>query len=184
MHDCCVLFSGGIDSTLVLSDLVDAGRSPMAVVVNYGQTHAIEIESAINICNHLGVKSKLINISTIKSTGDIYNGRNLILCTELLKVLLESGISDGYIGCNETDKAGFPDCRDGFLAGLSSAFKAYGKNLHHPLSDVKKVDVVGRLKEKPKLIEMTWTCYKPEETSYGVKPCGKCSACKILQEMK
>ena len=65
-----ILFSGGIDSTYVLSTLLQTNQSNniLCLYFNYGQKYYQgEINSAKKICNNLGIKIKEINISDIYS---------------------------------------------------------------------------------------------------------------------
>ena len=57
-----VLFSGGLDSTVMLALALAAKRSCLALSFDYGQRHRIELEAAKSITRHFCVEHKILNI--------------------------------------------------------------------------------------------------------------------------
>jgi tRNA U34 2-thiouridine synthase MnmA/TrmU len=56
-----LLLSGGLDSTVVLADLLKKGRDVETLTFKYGQTHPVEIEKAKIIADLYNVPNTLYN---------------------------------------------------------------------------------------------------------------------------
>ena len=50
-----IVYSGGLDSTVLLYHLRQAGHNIHALSVDYGQRHRCELERASAICEELGI---------------------------------------------------------------------------------------------------------------------------------
>lgn len=95
---------------------------------------------------------------------------------------------DVFIGVNAIDYSGYPDCRPEFIesfekmANLATAI-AVGEhkklNLHTPLIDLTKADIIKKGLELGVDYSLTLSCYDPDE---GGKPCGKCDACLLRKK--
>ena len=57
-----ILFSGGIDSTVVLAMALQNGRQCHALSFDYGQRHHIELQAAAAITKHYGISHQIIKI--------------------------------------------------------------------------------------------------------------------------
>ena len=62
-----LILSGGLDSTVLLHDLVRKGKSVAALTVDYGQRHSKEIEFARLNCEILGVEHKTADLTALRS---------------------------------------------------------------------------------------------------------------------
>jgi 7-cyano-7-deazaguanine synthase len=63
-----VVFSGGQDSTTCLAAAIDeagGARDVLALSINYGQRHTIELEAAASIASFYGVQHETVNIGPI-----------------------------------------------------------------------------------------------------------------------
>ncbi len=60
-----LIYSGGLDSTVLLSDLLAGGDAVLALSVDYGQRHRVEIEHARRIAKSLGVEWELADLSGV-----------------------------------------------------------------------------------------------------------------------
>ena len=60
-----IIFSGGLDSTVLLHELLAAGDEVLALSVDYGQRHRVELEHAERIAKHLGVEWRIADLSPI-----------------------------------------------------------------------------------------------------------------------
>jgi len=100
--------------------------------------------------------------------------------------VLES--SDIFIGVNALDYSGYPDCRPEFIeayermANLATKSGVEGRTrveIHTPLIQLSKAEIVtlGRSLGVP--FGMTHSCYDP--TSEG-RPCGQCDACLLRRK--
>jgi len=89
-----------------------------------------------------------------------------------------------FIGANALDYSGYPDCRPEYFERLERALElgtkwgAEGKHfqIHAPLIQLKKSQIVSLARELGVPVEWTWSCYKGEDT-----PCGICDSCLLRQ---
>jgi 7-cyano-7-deazaguanine synthase len=88
---------------------------------------------------------------------------------------------------NAIDYSGYPDCRPEFidafaaLANLATKAGVEGTSqfqIHAPLIQMTKADIVRKALELGVDLSLTHSCYDPSPTG---APCGKCDAC-ILRE--
>lgn len=61
-----IVYSGGLDSTVLLHKLAAENRADGALWVNYGQRHARELECAKFNCEKLGVKLDIADLSALQ----------------------------------------------------------------------------------------------------------------------
>jgi 7-cyano-7-deazaguanine synthase len=61
--DCAVIFSGGLDSTTLVYELVNQGFEPHLISFNYGQRHKKELEFAGNTAFKLGLRHDIVDLS-------------------------------------------------------------------------------------------------------------------------
>ena len=60
-----VIYSGGLDSTVLLYWLKSTGHEVKALSVNYGQKHKKELDCARELCIALGVDHRVVDLSEI-----------------------------------------------------------------------------------------------------------------------
>ncbi len=90
-----------------------------------------------------------------------------------------------YIGVNDVDYSGYPDCRPEFIAAfqrvadLATRRTVEGERIliETPLQRLSKREIVRRARELGVPIEQTWSCYMGGET-----PCGVCDSCRLREE--
>lgn len=189
------LFSGGLDSTVLLYDLLDKGEGVFCLLFDYGQRHKKELEYAARTCEKLGVKYERIHLphelfsrtSLTKGgvlTVDELNGgktvvpnRNMVLISMAASYALSNGGTVVTWAANSDDSLIYPDCRDEFLKALNCALRlchTRRMEVHAPyiVRTKKKVVEIGRGLGVP--FEETWSCYDG-----GDESCGECGACKV-----
>ena len=197
-----VIFSGGQDSTTCLiKAIAEYGvENVEAVIFQYGQHHAIELEKARWIAKDLGVKQTLIDTSVIKSIthnalidgnaaieqkdGELPNtfvdGRNALFLLYAAIYTKGQGINDIITGVCETDFSGYPDCRDVFIKSMNVTLNLamdYPFNLKTPLMYLTKAQTWALADELGALdyvCQPTHTCYEGVEGG-----CGECLSCKL-----
>ncbi len=151
--DAVVAMSGGQDSTTCLAWAIDRwgpGRVH-AVAFDYGQRHAVELDSAEAICFKLGVPFLVLGIDAFAQLGaaaltsptidvatdatDSGNehaereglpstfvpGRNLIFLGLVGAYAAQHGITNVVTGVCAADEAGYPDCRPEFIVSMQHA---------------------------------------------------------------
>jgi 7-cyano-7-deazaguanine synthase len=141
-----VVLSGGQDSTTCLAQAIQDGYEVHAITFNYGQRHAIEIQSAVDVAIDLGVKtheiidlgpilkstSPLVSetpVGTYESIEDLPGGieptfvpaRNLLFLTIAANRAAVVGAKVIYTGLAQADYGGYPDCRNVFVKAMEAA---------------------------------------------------------------
>ncbi len=89
-----------------------------------------------------------------------------------------------FIGANAIDYSGYPDCRPEFialfetLANVATKSGAEGARIqiHAPLLQLSKADIVRKAVELNVNLSLTHSCYDP--TPDG-RACGKCDSCQL-----
>jgi 7-cyano-7-deazaguanine synthase len=138
-----VLFSGGLDSTTVLTLAKKLGYSPYALSVSYGQRHSSEIAAAKKIAQHIGVIGhETVNLDLTRFGGSALTdssiavpttpsqdqeipityvpARNTILLSLALGWAESLGGLDVFYGANAVDYSGYPDCRPEYVASFEN----------------------------------------------------------------
>ena len=175
-----VCFSGGIDSNVVLRDLM-AEHSCEVLLFDYKQPHAIELLYAVKTAEELGIPYTTIQLDKIQKTDSVvFAARNLVFAARGVEVAVTRGFDAVAFGCNKTDWTAFPDCRPVFWEPLRRAVKsAYGIELLTPLLYETKECIVGRAVHTYGLdLKTTWSCYQPVDGH----PCGECAACICVRK--
>lgn len=89
-----------------------------------------------------------------------------------------------WTGPNLLDHNPYPDCRPEFYAAFQGLLNLATKQavegapplIRTPLIEWDKTRIVQEAKRLGVPIELTWSCYAPQE---DLTPCGACDACKI-----
>ena len=145
-----VLFSGGQDSTACLAWALERYAAVETIGFDYGQRHAVELESRAAVRAQLREKFPLwgkrlgddhvLDLSLLGQISDtaltrereiemnagglpntFVPGRNLLFFTFAAVVADRRGLSVMVGGMCETDFSGYPDCRDNALKALQVA---------------------------------------------------------------
>src|SRR5512146_1897054 len=135
---CIVLLSGGMDSATLLG-LACQQFDTMALTLNYGQRHRVEIESARAVAAHFGAPHKVMDISNINDLlqgsslttpeiavpqghyedetmkATVVPGRNTILLSLALGYCISQGGRIVAYAAHAGDHAIYPDCRPEFV---------------------------------------------------------------------
>lgn len=198
-----VIFSGGQDSTtcLLLAIQEYGVENVHAMTFQYGQRHHIELEKAKWICQDLGVKHHILDMSAMQvfapnammneteiKTGDngvpntLVDGRNALFLLYAAIYAKSQGMTDIMTGVCETDFSGYPDCRDVFIKSMNVTLNLamdYNFNIRTPLMYLTKAQtwqLADKLGALDYVREHTHTCYMGVEGG-----CGECPSC-ILRE--
>jgi 7-cyano-7-deazaguanine synthase len=126
------LLSGGLDSTVLLYDLVHQGHLVHAVVFDYHQLHVQEINFAAEHCDHLEIKRTFVSLPRLRGSlltgeagaGYVVPNRNAILLSFAANLASAAGAESVTFGSNRDDADGFPDCRRPFVEALNRTLVA------------------------------------------------------------
>lgn len=202
-----VLLSGGMDSATCLAVARKEGFDCHAVTFDYGQRHRHEIRAAEAIAKVLGVKEHLVvRIELEKFGGSALTddvpvpqqpvdgipvtyvpARNLVFLSVGTSYAEAIGAKVVFIGANQIDYSGYPDCRGDFLeafsmaAGLGTKCGREGRRIEvrAPLLELSKAQIVKLGIDLGVDFGATHSCYAPGDDGSA---CGKCPACRIRAE--
>lgn len=188
-----ILLSGGIDSTVVLADVVDRyGADDVTVLwVNYGQRAANrELEAVKAIAEWYGVKlqkvaivpplSTMIEIPEgryedvdVVNTGLYVPARNLIFIALGARFAFPHGVV--YTGIHGKDSP-YADVKKEFAEAVDQAVRLgtyNGVRVESPLVDMTKVEIIRKGAELEVPFQLTYSCYRGWENH-----CGACPTCR------
>ncbi len=194
-----VVFSGGLDSTVLLSKLVADGRDCRALTVNYGQRHAKEIEAAQEICRLLGVTHQVADLRSLVSLWGsnsltdpavavadghyteermkttVVPARNLVLLSLAAAWAIAEQCDTVAYAAHSGDHAIYPDCRNEFAEAAAKTIALadwHRVELERPFVDMNKAEIVQLGAACGAPMHLSWSCYKG-----GERHCGRCGTC-------
>jgi len=199
-----VLLSGGLDSMVCAALAREAGYEVLALTVDYGQRHRIELEAATAIAKaladrHIILPMDLTAFGGSALTSDVpvpkdgaeggipvtyVPARNTIFLSLALAWAEAAGARDLFIGVNALDYSGYPDCRPEFIAAFEAlanqATKAgvegEGFTVHAPLQDMTKAEIAREAARLGLDAGLSHSCYDPAPDG---RACGECDACRL-----
>jgi 7-cyano-7-deazaguanine synthase len=199
-----VLLSGGLDSMVAAATAREQGFSVLALTVNYGQRHSVEIDSARRIAAELADEHVVLDLDLRRFGGSALTAdvdvpksgvgedipvtyvpaRNTVLLSLALAWAEAAGASDLFIGVNALDYSGYPDCRPEFidafetLANLATKAGVEGGRirLHAPLQHMTKADIAREAARLGLDAGLSHSCYDPAPDGAH---CGLCDACRL-----
>jgi 7-cyano-7-deazaguanine synthase len=200
-----VLFSGGQDSTTCLAYALDRYAHVETIGFDYGQRHAVEMESRVHVrarlreqfprwAKRLG-EDHVLDLSVLgritdtaltsereieMNAGGLPNtfvpGRNLLFFTFAAIVADRRKLSVLIGGMCETDFSGYPDCRDNALKSLQVAISlGMDTAMSERLGGEPLIELVA---------EHTHSCYlgdREHRQAWGYG-CGLCPACDLRRK--
>ncbi len=111
--------------------------------------------------------------------------RNTIFLSVALGWAEVLGASGLFIGVNAVDYSGYPDCRPEFIAAFEQLARLATKsgvegtaawNVHAPLINLSKADIIRRGLELGVDYGLTHSCYDPDPQG---RACGHCDSCQL-----
>lgn len=211
MKRAVILLSGGLDSTTTLAIAKAEGFEPYALSFRYGQRHEHEVEAARRVASTLGVAQHIVlDIDLRQFGGSALTADDIAVPKDRAPDEMEGGIpvtyvparntiflsyalgwaevleaSDIFIGVNNQDYSGYPDCRPEYItayermANLATKAGVEGQQrlvIHAPLMRMTKAQIVRRGLDLGVDYGLTITCYDPSPTG---EACGHCDACQL-----
>lgn len=199
-----ILFSGGIDSTTCLAIAKAEGYACYALSFDYGQKHKVELNAANKIAELMGVEDHKIitlgldalggssltdeNMKVIDYVGDdkipttYVPARNTVFLSIALGWAEVLGSLDIFIGANDVDYSGYPDCRPEYLQAFEKLANLATKkgveggkySIHAPLLRLTKGKIIQWGMELGVNYSQTLSCYRADSEG---RACGKCDSC-------
>ena len=200
-----VLLSGGLDSMVTAGLARELGFSLLALTVDYGQRHRIELQAAANVARAVGAERHItlpLDLSKFGGsalTDDIavpksglgnaipvtyVPARNTVFLSLCLAWAEAAGARDLFIGVNALDYSGYPDCRPEFvrafeeLANVATKAGVEGERfaVNTPLIEMTKAQIVAEAVRLGLDPAISWSCYDP---SPDLDHCGLCDSCRL-----
>jgi 7-cyano-7-deazaguanine synthase len=208
-----VLLSGGLDSSTVLYGATSQGLDCYALSFDYGQRHRPEMDAATAIAQSAAVKEHQVVTFNLGQWGgsaltdtrlDLPAGRspsamsadipityvparNTIFLSFALSYAEAIGAGYIYIGVNQLDYSGYPDCRPDFIVAVQEAFRLGTRQgregvpieIVAPLLNLRKTDIIQMGNDLGVPWAKTWSCYSD---GGGITPpvaCGVCDSCQL-----
>jgi 7-cyano-7-deazaguanine synthase len=200
-----VLVSGGLDSMVSGGRAREAGYDVLALTIDYGQRHRIELEAAARVAQALGALRHIVLPLDLTAFGgsaltadiDVPKGgvgddipvtyvpaRNTIFLSLALGWAEAVGARDLFIGVNALDYSGYPDCRPDFVAafeqvaalGTKAGSEGGNFRIHAPLQHMTKADIAVEAARLGLDAGISWSCYDPAPSG---EHCGLCDSCRL-----
>jgi 7-cyano-7-deazaguanine synthase len=114
--------------------------------------------------------------------------RNTVFLSLALAYAEVTGAADIFLGVNAIDYSGYPDCRPEFiaaferLANLATKAGVEGSlrfQIHTPLIQLTKAQIIRRGAELVVDFSLTHSCYDPDPQG---RPCGACDSCLLRRQ--
>ena len=198
-----VLFSGGIDSATSLLIAKSQNFECTALTLNYSQRHSYEITASKNFLrDYKDIKHIVFDIDLSKIGGSALTdsdievphaptegipityvpARNTIFLSIASSFAERYEIDDIFLGVNEIDYSGYPDCRPDYIKKFQELANLANKRgrdnkpikLWTPLLDLNKEEIIQLALDNNVPLDKTWSCYSGDS-----QPCGKCDSCRI-----
>jgi 7-cyano-7-deazaguanine synthase len=199
-----VVLSGGLDSTVCLALAVRDDPPVLAVSVDYGQRHRVELSHAAAVAAHYDAEHLVVPLDLsqwggsaltddsveVPEAGTETDGipatyvpaRNLIFLSLAVGIAEVRDADAVYLGVNALDYSGYPDCRPEFVASfeqtaalaLKRGVEGRPVRVATPLVDLSKADIVRLGASLDAPLHLTWSCYRG-----GEDPCGRCDSCTL-----
>jgi len=201
-----ILVSGGLDSATTLAIAKSKGYTCYAISFDYGQRHRVELQSARQVTENIGVvEHKILHLNLDSIGGSALTdskievpisghsneipityvpARNTIFLSLALGWAEVLKANDLFIGVNAVDYSGYPDCRPEFIAAFEELANLATKagiegqtfKIHTPLIQLSKAQIIQEGLRLGLDYSQTISCYQPSETG---KACQVCEACRL-----
>ena len=199
-----VLFSGGLDSTVLVQQLIHDQASVRLLSINYGQRHKKELSHSARIATSMNLPHRILDLpdlaellsgssltdssvelpeghyaeESMKST--VVPNRNMILLAMAAGYALSIDFDTVAYAAHAGDHTIYPDCRPVFADAMQNALQlADWKDLrlHRPFVNLTKAELVRIGAKLGAPLHLTWSCYAGDESH-----CGKCGTCVERKE--
>jgi 7-cyano-7-deazaguanine synthase len=182
----------------------EAGFEVVALTIDYGQRHRVELDAATAIAERLARRHIVLPLDLRAFGGSALTddiavpkdgvgegipvtyvpARNTIFLSLALGLAEASGARDIFIGVNALDYSGYPDCRGPFIAeferlanlATKAGVEGEGFTIHAPLLAMTKADIAREADRLGLDAGLSHSCYDPDPAGHA---CGQCDACRL-----
>ena len=202
-----ILFSGGLDSTTVLHHALSNGYDCIALTIDYNQRHSYEIKSSQEYLKQENIDGLVFKIDLSQIGGSALTdndlkvpienqpgspityvpARNTIFLSIASAYAEKLSIPEIFIGVNQIDYSGYPDCRPEFVDSIQNTINLGTKVgvdgnsilINTPLINMSKREIIRYGIEMGIDYSRTVSCYQLDSEG---RACGKCDSCKFRKE--
>lgn len=207
MEKAVTLLSGGMDSLTCVAIAHNKGYNTYLLHINYGQrTEGRELNAFLNIADFYTIpkaKRLVVDVTSLKQIGgssltdpnmpvtepDLENKevpssyvpfRNAHILAAAVSWSEVIGASKIYVGANELDASGYPDCRPGYYEAFNKLIVEGTKpetdiKVVTPVIRMRKSEIIKKAVELNAPLSLSWSCYK----NNGDIACGNCDSCLL-----
>lgn len=198
-----LIYSGGLDSTVLLYKLLADGHEVKALTIDYGQRAEREIDYARAICSEEDVDHRIVDLrclgpllsSTLTSNelqmplghynqesmkATVVPNRNMIMLSIAGGWAISLKYENVAYAAQVGDYGTYPDCREPFIKAMGDVLQLadwHPIQLWCPFARMSKCDIIRLGKQLEVSFEKTWSCYSQNEVQ-----CGVCSSCIARRE--
>ena len=200
-----VVLSGGLDSTVCMGVARRDHGDVVAVSVDYGQRHRVELSHAAAVAVHYGAEHVIVPLDLsqwggsaltdasveVPDPGSAGSGgipvtyvpaRNLVFLSLAVGIAEVRELDAVYLGVNALDYSGYPDCRPEFVASFErTAALALKRGV-----EGRPVRIVTPLVElsKADIVRLGTELEAPLHLTWSCyrgedRPCGRCDSCVL-----
>ncbi len=202
-----ILYSGGLDSTTVLHHALSKEYHCTALTIDYNQRHSYEVKSSQKYLAQENIDSLIFKIDLSQIGGSALTdnelkvpiehqpgipityvpARNTIFLSIASAYAEKLSISEIFIGVNQIDYSGYPDCRPEFVDSIQKTINLgtkVGVNgnsilINAPLINMSKREIIRYGIELGIDYSRTVSCYQLDSEG---RACGECDSCKFRKE--
>ena len=194
-----VIYSGGMDSTVLLYHLAEMGHKVAALGIDYGQRHRRELEAGKVITARLGIEHHVADLSALRpllagssqtSEGIAvphghYEAESMKLTVVPNRNMLMLAVGGAWAisrkadliayAAHAGDHAIYPDCREEFVRPLAEALANadwHRVDIFRPFIRMTKAEICALGASLKVPLELTYSCYEGREAHCGL--CGTC----------
>lgn len=198
------VFSGGLDSTVLLYWLLSRGHHVRALSVYYGQRHRRELDAAKRVAGMLDVEHVTIDLGSLQplmagssQTSDdvpvpdghyadasmaqtVVPNRNAILLAVGVAWAISTKSQTVAYGAHGGDHPVYWDCRPAFIDAQHAVYilaEPAPVEIQAPFRTYTKAEIVHLGASLGVPFGATWSCYRGEEMH-----CGRCGTCTERRE--
>ncbi|MBI3318863.1 MAG: 7-cyano-7-deazaguanine synthase QueC [Candidatus Omnitrophica bacterium] len=206
MKRAVVLLSGGLDSATTLYEARSQGYRCHCLIIDYGQRHRREVESAKRIAQAAGSAARVIRIwlpwggsaltdrsirvpvgRSLKKIGKgipatYVPARNTVFLSYAASWAEAIGASAIFIGANAIDFSDYPDCRPNYYGAFRKVIRL-GTKAGVEGREIRIATPLIRM-TKAKIIRRGRKLKVPYELTWSCyagakRPCGRCDSCLL-----
>ena len=202
-----ILFSGGLDSTTVLHHALSKGYDCIALTIDYNQRHSYEVKSSQEYLKKENIDGLIFKIDLSQIGGSALTdddievpieyqpgipityvpARNSIFLSVASAYAEKLSVPEIFIGVNQIDYSGYPDCRPEFVNSFQNTINLGTKvgvsddsiSINAPLINMSKKQIIRYGIELGIDYSRTVSCYQVDSEG---RACGKCDSCKFRKE--